>query len=341
MEVEAMVAVAGRALPRCVEVAVEVAATFAVARAGSDCEREWGRTIGWAGGADSASGVGGFEGGVGEEFGVPAGAVEQMMVPGTEQHQVVDPGGAAVVPEAHVVALAPVGGPVAAGETAVPVPDHQGVEQGGGDGAGGAAVVEDGGPPGGHHPVQGGIAQQPLDAGPIEPGAVGGGGTGGGVGEVTLEVDDQVEMGAVAATAAVLLVVQEVAADVAQGVGPAGGRGAGGLAVVVGAGGEAQGGGQQLTGLGAQGAVGAPAVIEGAGQVQRLGPFGLGVGVGGGGLPPAAHGDGDVAGGEVDQGRHDGGLVGGEQVEGGGVEVGGDGFDLPARQHPVPPRPGG
>ena len=88
MEVEAMVAVAGRALPRRVEVAVEVAATFAVARAGSDSEREWGRTIGWAGGADPASGVGDVEGGVGQEFGVPAGAVEQMMVPGTEQHQV-------------------------------------------------------------------------------------------------------------------------------------------------------------------------------------------------------------------------------------------------------------
>src|ERR671911_287702 len=186
----------------------------------------WPTDRGWAGGADPASGVGGFEGGVGEEFGVPAGAVEQVMMPGTEQHQVVEPGGAAVVPEAHVVALAPVGGAVAAGETAVPVPDHEGVEQGGGDGAGGAAVVEDGGPPGGHHPVQGAIAQQPLDAGPIQPGAVGGGGAEVGVGEVALEVEDQVEVGAVAATAAGLLVVEEVAADVAQGVGPP--RGGGG-----------------------------------------------------------------------------------------------------------------
>ena len=89
VEVEAMVGRGGRSLPRRLgAVAVEVAATFVVAGAGSGPEREWGRTIGWAGGANSASGVGDFEGGVGEEFGVPAGAVEQMVVPGAQEHQV-------------------------------------------------------------------------------------------------------------------------------------------------------------------------------------------------------------------------------------------------------------
>ena len=63
---------------------------------------------------------------------MPAGAVEQMMMPGAQEHQVVDPGGAAVVPEPDVVAFAPVGGAVTAGEAAVPVPDHKGVEQGAG-----------------------------------------------------------------------------------------------------------------------------------------------------------------------------------------------------------------
>src|SRR5215218_10253797 len=250
---------------------------------GSGPEWGWWSAAWWAGGADPAPGVGDFEGGVGEEFGVPAGPVEQVVVAGAQEHEVVEAGGAVVVPEADVVALAPVGGAVAAGEAAVPVADDEGVEQRGGDGAGGAAVVQDRGPARGEHPVQRGVAQQPVDAGPVEAGAVGGGGAGAGVGEVAFEVDDQVEMGAVAATAAGLLVVQEVAADVAQGVGPAGGGGAGGLAVVVGGLREAQGGGQQFTGLGAQAAVGAPPVGQGAGQVQRLGPRRPGLGVGGGG----------------------------------------------------------
>src|SRR5918995_4238301 len=57
------------------------------------------------------------------------------------------------------------------------------LNRGGGDGAGGGAVVEDGGPPGGEHPVQGGVAQQPLDAGPVQAGGGGGGGARGGGGE--------------------------------------------------------------------------------------------------------------------------------------------------------------
>jgi hypothetical protein len=43
---------------------------------------------GWVGGgAGAALGVGDVEGGVGEEFGVPAGLVEQMVVPAAEQHE--------------------------------------------------------------------------------------------------------------------------------------------------------------------------------------------------------------------------------------------------------------
>jgi hypothetical protein len=35
-----------------------------------------------------SGGVGDFEGGVGEEFGVPAGVVEEVVVSAAEQHQV-------------------------------------------------------------------------------------------------------------------------------------------------------------------------------------------------------------------------------------------------------------
>jgi hypothetical protein len=45
-----------------------------------------GRLVGWWIGL--GLGVGDLEGGVGEEFGVPAGAVEQMVMAGAEQHQV-------------------------------------------------------------------------------------------------------------------------------------------------------------------------------------------------------------------------------------------------------------
>ena len=88
LEVEAMVDRGGRSLPRRVEVTGGGRGDVRVAGAGSGSEREWGRTIGWAGGSDSASGVGDVEGGVGEEFGVPAGAVEQVMMPGAQEHQV-------------------------------------------------------------------------------------------------------------------------------------------------------------------------------------------------------------------------------------------------------------
>jgi hypothetical protein len=62
-----------------------------------------------------AAGVGDLEGGVGEEFGVPAGAVEQVVMPGTQQHEVVEGGGPAVGDPADVVGFGPVGGSVQPG----------------------------------------------------------------------------------------------------------------------------------------------------------------------------------------------------------------------------------
>lgn len=43
-----------------------------------------------------AVGVGDFEGGVGEELGVPVGVVEEVVVPGAQEHEVRDLGGSAV-----------------------------------------------------------------------------------------------------------------------------------------------------------------------------------------------------------------------------------------------------
>ena len=167
-----------------------------------------------------ALGVGDVEGGVGEELGVPAGLVEEVVVAAAEQDEVREGGGAAVFPEAEVVAFAPAGGAVAAREPAMFIAYDQGVEQRSGDGAGGPAVVEDGGPPGGEDPVQGTVAQQPLHRGPVEGGAVGAGGADAAQGEVALDVEDDVEVGAVAATGVDVLVIEKEAADVPQGVGP-------------------------------------------------------------------------------------------------------------------------
>src|ERR671910_270084 len=115
--------------------------------------------------------------------------------------------------------LAPFGWPVTAGEPAVLVPDHEGVEQVGGDGAGGHPVVEGAGKSGDENPVHPGVTEQALHRGPVDDGAVDQPAL-----AATLEViegGDHIHMGAVAATAAVLLVVQEPAAHVGQGVGAA------------------------------------------------------------------------------------------------------------------------
>jgi hypothetical protein len=61
--------------------------------------------------ADGAVGERDFEGGIGQEFGVVAPlGVEQVVVAGAEQHEVVEGGGAAVLEPADVVALAPAWG---------------------------------------------------------------------------------------------------------------------------------------------------------------------------------------------------------------------------------------
>ncbi len=207
----------------------------------------------------------------------------------------------------------------------------EGVVERGGDGAGGAAVVDDGGAALGEHAVQGGVAQQPIQRGAVEAGAVDAAGPGGGERLVAVEVEHQVEVGAVAAAAAGLLVVEEVPADVGEGVGPAGRSSPGGFAVGVGALREAQGGGEQFAAPGAEVGVEPPAAPEGAGQVQHLDGFGLGVAVRGGAVPPHRHRHRDVADRQVDQAGHHHRFVLREERHGVGVEVGGDGVDLAAR----------
>ncbi len=51
--------------------------------------------------------VGGFEGGVGEQFELPAGSVDQVVVSGAQQDEAVEAGGAAVAPESDVMRVAP------------------------------------------------------------------------------------------------------------------------------------------------------------------------------------------------------------------------------------------
>ena len=238
-----------------------------------------------------------------------------------------------------MVAFAPGGGAVAAGEAAVPVAYDQGVVQGGGDGAGGGAVVEDGGAALGEDPVQGGVAEQPLERGAVETGAVDGGGTGTGQGPVAVDVEDDVDVGAVPATAAGLLVIEEEPADVAEGVGAAGGRAAGGFAVGVGGFGRGAGRWRGVRRFRRRGWRRDATARRGCGTgaVPWAGS-GLGSRLAVALFPPGPHGGGDVAHRQVDQGGQHHGFVVGEQPDGVGVEVGGDGLDLAAGQHPVPPR---
>jgi hypothetical protein len=186
-------------------------------------------------GAYSSGGVGDFEGAVGEEFGVPAGPVEEVVVAAAQQHQVGELGRAAGLPGVDVVAFAPGGGTVTAREPAVAVTDHEGVVEGGGDRPRGGAVVQDRRPAVAEDAVEGGVAEQPVGAGAVEAGAVDAASTRGAQRLVAVEVEDQVEVGPVAATPAGVLVVEEVSADVTKGVGPAGGDTPGGFAGDIGA----------------------------------------------------------------------------------------------------------
>jgi hypothetical protein len=65
-----------------------------------------------------ALGVGHLNGAGGEELDVPAGEVDAVVVLAAEQDEVGEAGFAAVLPGLDVVALAPFGGPVAAGVAA-------------------------------------------------------------------------------------------------------------------------------------------------------------------------------------------------------------------------------
>ena len=208
--------------------------------------------VGGVAGMDPSGGVGDLEGVVGQELRLPTGRVQQVMVPGTDEHEIVEGGGAAAGDPAEVVGFGPVGGPITASEAAVVVADDQGVVERGGDGAGGGAVVQDRGAAVGDHPVDTGVAQQPGQGGGVEGGAVDQPPV-----PVVLEVGeggDDVEMGAVAAARARLLVVQVPAAQVDEGVGAAVGGAAGGFTGGVGGLGEAQGGGDDGAAFGVEAA---------------------------------------------------------------------------------------
>jgi hypothetical protein len=99
---------------------------------------------------------------------VPAGRVEQMVVAGALQGEIVEGRWPAVENPTDMMCLAPFGWAITAGEPAVPVADHQGVEQVGGDGAGGGPVVQDAGPARHEHAVHAGVTEQSLHGRAVE-----------------------------------------------------------------------------------------------------------------------------------------------------------------------------
>jgi hypothetical protein len=179
--------------------------------------------------------------------------------------------------------------------------------------------------------VQGGVAQQPLDRRAVETGAIDGRGPGAARRPEALDVEDEVDVGAVAACPPGPLVVEEESADVAEGVGAAGGRAAGRFVVGVGGLGDAERGGEQFAGFGAEVGVEAPPASQGARQVQAVGSVGLGVAVRGGAVRPRPHGGDDIPHRQVGQRGQQPSLVVGEQTDRVGVEVAGDGLDLAGR----------
>lgn len=74
---------------------------------------------------DVAPGIGHLEDGVGTQLGLPAGLVEQVVVPGAQQDEVVEAGRTASAEPDHVVRLAPFRGPVATREATVLVSHHE------------------------------------------------------------------------------------------------------------------------------------------------------------------------------------------------------------------------
>jgi hypothetical protein len=160
------------------------------------------------------------------------------------------------------------------------------------------------------------------------------------------EVDDDVEVGAVAAAEGGVLVVEEVSADVDEGVGAAFGGGLGVVADGVGGLGEPEGGADHVVGFGVEVGVEAAPPVEGGGQVQLAAGFGVRRGVVQGveegfgpGLPVLQEPDrvGDRL---VLDDPQDRGFVVGEEGEGAGGDDGDDGVDLAAGEGAGPVGPG-
>ena len=138
-----------------------------------------------------------------------------------------------------------------------------------------------------------------------------------------------------------VLVVEEVAGQIDQGVVAALGRGADRVTVEVGGFGDPQSGADHRVALGGQGAVEGAGAVQGAGQVH--GPVGVVRfdAVGGGVGLPHGHGPHRVGDGQPDQRGHQFGFVAGEHLD---QRTGGGGHhrvDLAAGQDPGPPGGGG
>ena len=165
--------------------------------------------------------------------------------------------------------VAPRGGGVAGTEAAAAVAQDDGVVQVHGPVPGGPPVVQD--PRGAvdQEPVEGAVALQHAESGGrhrlvgVEVAAAD-------PGTELLVADGHVEVGAVAAAAAGLLVIEEVLADLGQGIGSPFGEGT----VPVAGQGGAQGGIDQGVHVGIEGASQLAAGVEGPGVVQLVVAFG-------------------------------------------------------------------
>jgi hypothetical protein len=261
--------------------------------------------------------------------------VEEVVVPAANEHEVVEGGGTPAGDPADMVGFGPVGRSIAAGIAAVAVADDQGVEQGSGDGAGGGAVVQDGGAAVADDPVDAGVAGQAPQGDGVEDAAVDQR-----AGRPAFEVAegrDDVEVGAVTAPAAGLLVVEEPPAHIHEGVGASLGGATARFALNVARLSQAEGGGDDSTAFGVEAAGELAASVKDSGQVQRPfrhGRFGEVAHHGVGAPGPVLHGDRGVCNRQRGELGHQVGLMVGEHVDGAVLEVGGDGLDLPARQHP-------
>ena len=92
-----------------------------------------GRNAGWSAGAGEAVGSGDLEGSVGQEFGVPAGRVEDAVVAAAEDHEVRDDGMAADRDPHDMMNVAPSWSAVALPEPAMVIPSDDRFPEVGGD----------------------------------------------------------------------------------------------------------------------------------------------------------------------------------------------------------------